>query len=51
MQIMNVFLLVQETEAFALYREALSLQRQGDSDGAERVFRRLLETDLLQEVV
>ena len=40
----------QESEALALYNQALSLLRQGDEDGARNTFLKLLEVQLVKEV-
>ena len=40
------YFFVQEAEAFALYNRALGLQRSGDGEGAEELFRSLLSTSI-----
>ena len=40
----------QESEAFAFYNKALGLQRAGDVEGADRVFKSLVKHPFLQDV-
>ena len=47
----EVLTLFQESEALALYHQALSFQKAGDTQEAEKIYSDVLHTDLLTEVL